>query len=886
MNRLLYIFVFIFCTTVSIFASHIKAGEVIVGKNPNNSLNYNFEFIMYYDATNITTDPTQGGFINVTRIGVNMGDGSGLKFVDLSAIEYYTGQNIAKGTYRTNHTYSGAGTYTVFFSESWRIDGIKNMASSGNTDLHIDARIIINPFFGANTSPRLTFPPLDLANKNKIYTHNPGAYDPDGDSLVFDLIPPKVRFNTDVNGYVSPADPRFGGVSTDGTDATFTINRKTGEIIWNTPGQEGFYNIAIRISEYRRGILLGYIVRDMQITVINSQNNPPLVVSQDSVCLEAQKASIIDFTVSDLDAVDRIIVGGYGSAFQESNKPQFLGLVNPVSNPYSGQIAWTPSCDFVREQPYQILINAEDNVPPSTRLSNIKTILTKVRGPKPIWNNIEITSDDNVRLTWQPYNLDCMKPGIKLRIYRAECDSIFNFDPCKIAKTIPSNYQLIGETNSDVSEFVDNNNGLPFKSSVKYFYTIVAFFPELARGVSFPADIRNIIFSNKSILINAVDVLDQNIIKVSWTNPDLAGTTPNYGFEIQRSTDNQTFTQVFQSIALTDLTQTEYIDNDNVDVAQNQYYYRIIHYVNNDPLQTDTSSVASHMTLSYQPLISSVRLTWSGVSPYNIIKVKIFDLRANRYIDSVSNTNSYLIENLKSCDTTEYYITTVQRYCTSTSGVTYEANSYKIKVTPLTDKNIVFDLSLEKSYCDQVSCDVEVPLPVSDTLSWPDLRKSVCDNILGYNIYFKSILSNDFVKIGNTTDTFFVSSQTITRVGCYQVRLIIQNQNNEATESSTSNEICVNNDCYCFNMPNIITPNGDQINDLLLPLKYTRFVKALQFTIYNRWGIKVFESSDKEIRWDAKNVEAGVYFYVADILKYSLDGNEKDELKGYITVQK
>src|SRR5690606_19190329 len=116
---------------------------------------------------------------------------------------------------------------------------------------------------------------------------------------------------------------------------------------------------------------------------------------------------------------------------------------------------------------------------------------------------------------------------------------------------------------------------------------------------------------------------------------------------------------------------TEYIDDDNVDVAQNQYYYRIIHYVNNDPLQTDTSSVASHMTLSYQPLISSVRLTWSGVSPYNIIKVKIFDLRANRYIDSVSNTNSYLIENLKSCDTTEYYITTVQRYCTSTSGVTY-----------------------------------------------------------------------------------------------------------------------------------------------------------------------------------------------------------------------
>lgn len=59
-----------------------------------------------------------------------------------------------------------------------------------------------------------------------------------------------------------------------------------------------------------------------------------------------------------------------------------------------------------------------------------------------------------------------------------------------------------------------------------------------------------------------------------------------------------------------------------------------------------------------------------------------------------------------------------------------------------------------------------------------------------------------------------------------------------------------NGDCddpYIF-VPNTFTPNGDGVNDVL----YVRggIVETLDFSIYNRWGQKVFETNDKSVGWD------------------------------------
>ncbi len=64
--------------------------------------------------------------------------------------------------------------------------------------------------------------------------------------------------------------------------------------------------------------------------------------------------------------------------------------------------------------------------------------------------------------------------------------------------------------------------------------------------------------------------------------------------------------------------------------------------------------------------------------------------------------------------------------------------------------------------------------------------------------------------------------------------------------------------------PNVITPNGDGVNDLFLfDFEYRKV------TIFDRWGIVVFESAEPNLFWDGRDqqgrlVSEGVYFYVIE----------------------
>ncbi|TAF76557.1 MAG: hypothetical protein EAZ53_03470, partial [Bacteroidetes bacterium] len=48
------------------------------------------------------------------------------------------------------------------------------------------------------------------------------------------------------------------------------------------------------------------------------------------------------------------------------------------------------------------------------------------------------------------------------------------------------------------------------------------------------------------------------------------------------------------------------------------------------------------------------------------------------------------------------------------------------------------------------------------------------------------------------------------------------------------------------------------------------------FEIYNRYGTKIYENLEQNIRWDAKKSTDGIYFYV---LKYS-----RNSFQGWIQV--
>ena len=87
-------------------------------------------------------------------------------------------------------------------------------------------------------------------------------------------------------------------------------------------------------------------------------------------------------------------------------------------------------------------------------------------------------------------------------------------------------------------------------------------------------------------------------------------------------------------------------------------------------------------------------------------------------------------------------------------------------------------------------------------------------------------------------------------------------------------------------IPNVFTPNGDNVNDFFL-LKATG-LEEIDAKIYNRWGQLVYSLNSKSgnIAWDGKNqqgkeVAEGVYYYV--IKAKGLDGKEYDK-KGNLSL--
>ncbi len=84
-------------------------------------------------------------------------------------------------------------------------------------------------------------------------------------------------------------------------------------------------------------------------------------------------------------------------------------------------------------------------------------------------------------------------------------------------------------------------------------------------------------------------------------------------------------------------------------------------------------------------------------------------------------------------------------------------------------------------------------------------------------------------------------------------------------------------------VPNTFTPNGDGQNDVLFVRGHA--IKSLEFMVFDRWGEKVFETTDQTLGWDGtfegKPVDPAVFVY--HLTAYCLD-DQRYFTKGNVTV--
>lgn len=122
---------------------------------------------------------------------------------------------------------------------------------------------------------------------------------------------------------------------------------------------------------------------------------------------------------------------------------------------------------------------------------------------------------------------------------------------------------------------------------------------------------------------------------------------------------------------------------------------------------------------------------------------------------------------------------------------------------------------------------------------------------------------------GSTGSTF-----KVTRAGTYWVDATI-----DICTARDSIVIKTRKDCLGdLFAPNIITPNGDGVNDAFVLLDPDKS-SIWQLEVFDRFGKSVYKSLTYNNKWDAAGLMAGVYYYL-------LQDDKNRKLKGYVEVVK
>ena len=100
----------------------------------------------------------------------------------------------------------------------------------------------------------------------------------------------------------------------------------------------------------------------------------------------------------------------------------------------------------------------------------------------------------------------------------------------------------------------------------------------------------------------------------------------------------------------------------------------------------------------------------------------------------------------------------------------------------------------------------------------------------------------------NSTDTIFQAD----RYGLYWLKI------SNACGSTSDSVSFVQADLSGYEIPNVITPNGDTENEffILHPL-----MKGSIFSVFNRWGKQVHASASYQNDWNGSDLPSGVYYY-------------------------
>jgi gliding motility-associated-like protein len=157
----------------------------------------------------------------------------------------------------------------------------------------------------------------------------------------------------------------------------------------------------------------------------------------------------------------------------------------------------------------------------------------------------------------------------------------------------------------------------------------------------------------------------------------------------------------------------------------------------------------------------------------------------------------------------------------------------------------------------------QLPIPKPEIIMQTNIEQFCADSTikLSVNQEFKSYLwhngetSSSIVLRRNANDEYSVS----------------------VTDSNCANSVQKKIDCSTFiYIPNIFTPNNDNVNDLFRI--HNLDLTSWKLEIYNRWGKQVFNSEPYHNNWDGNGLPDGMYLYQL------INTKEDKKMKGWVEI--
>lgn len=191
--------------------------------------------------------------------------------------------------------------YLLVFQRCCRNPTITNIRNVGNTGSTLQLDIPPSTVANCNNTPKFDEDAPNFVCINKRELMDFSATDADGDRLVYSLVAPKQGLSSDcplipmqtgtcnqTRAFSPPyADVLYNNgfsyLNPFGAGSVVSIDSLTG-IVSVVAGIVGKFTIAVAVKEYRNGVLLGQVVRDYQVNIIdcNLVSAIPIVVTDNS----------------------------------------------------------------------------------------------------------------------------------------------------------------------------------------------------------------------------------------------------------------------------------------------------------------------------------------------------------------------------------------------------------------------------------------------------------------------------------------------------------------------------------------------------------------------------------------------------------------------------